>query len=404
MARIEELPDDFDENINLNNAPEAPSIEELYNQHIAGAGPEPNQISSKSFEEIVQDMSKTPLFMNSLDEATEGCADGENIMLEAIKALQHEGTKAEVAQGFKERGNEMVAEKKWSDAREFYTKGLAVLADKSEDKWDKPEDQTTEENQRTLLTEQLHINRARCNLELKNYRSTTMDCAAALRINPSNIKAYYRSASALLALDKVLDALDVASRGSKLDPANVALKKLLDQIRARAQVKEAQDRRRLAELKTKRQEMQVLEAALKARKIFVRGSKQPPNLEDASIRLSPDPLSPTSLLEFPVMLLYPMHNQTDLIKAWAEKDAITHHLSYILPLPWDTKNEYKQSTVDCYMDTISGGLVKVGKKLTLLDALSNGKTEVVDGLVRIYVVPSSRAPQWLEEVKKKKGK
>ncbi|KIW66282.1 hypothetical protein, variant [Phialophora macrospora] len=325
-------------------------------------------------------------------------------MLEAIKALQHEGTKAEVAQGFKERGNEMVAEKKWSDAKEFYTKGIAVLSDKDEDKWDKAEDQATEESQRTLLIEQLHVNRARCNLELKNYRSTTLDCAAALRVNPSNIKAYYRSASALFALDKVLEALDVASRGSKLDPGNVALKRLLDQIRARAQVKEAQDRRRFTELKRKRQEMQVLETALTARKVTVRGSKQPPNLEDATIRLSPDPLSPTSLLEFPVMLLYPMHNQTDFIKAWAEKDAITHHLSYILPLPWDTKNEYKLSTVDCYMDTISGGLMKVGKKLTLLDVLSNGKTEVVDGLVRIYVVPSSQAPRWIEEVKKKKGK
>ena len=170
------------------------------------------------------------------------------------------------------------------------------------------------------------------------------------------------------------------------------------------QVKEAKDRRRLAELKRKKLEIQVLDAALKARKVVLRGSKDPPDLEDATIRLSPDPLSPTSLLEFPVMLLYPMHNQTDLIKAWAEKDAITHHLSYIMPLPWDNKNEYKLSTVDCYMDTISGGLMKVGKKLTLLEALSNGKTEIVDGLVRMYVVPTSLAPQWIEEVKKKKGK
>src|SRR6201999_1882258 len=140
-----------------------------------------------------------------------------------------------VAQGFKERGNEMVAEKKWSDAKEFYTKGIAVLEDKSEDKWDKAEDQAVEEKQRILLDEQLHVNRARCNLELRmlallsggvfadlseNYRSTTFDCAAALRLNPSNIKAYYRSASALFALDKVLEALDVASRGIKLDLYN----------------------------------------------------------------------------------------------------------------------------------------------------------------------------------------
>jgi hypothetical protein len=190
----------------------------------------------------------------------------------------------------------------------------------------------------------------------------------------------------------------------KLDPDNGPLKKLLDQIRTRAQAKEAQDRRRIAEQRRKEQEKSILDAVLKERKIIVRGSRQPPNLEDAVIRLSPNPLSATSLLEFPVMLLYPMHNQTDLIKAWAQKDAIEHHLSYILPLPWDTNHEYKQTTVSCYMDTISGGLVKVGKKLTLLEALSNGKTEVVDGLVRIYVVPQSLAGQWVEEVKKKKGK
>lgn len=87
-------------------------------------------------------------------------------MLEALKALQHEGTKSEVAQGFKDRGNEMVAEKKWRDAKEFYTKGIAVLTDKGEDKWDKAEDMAAEGTQRITLQEQLHVNRALCNLEL----------------------------------------------------------------------------------------------------------------------------------------------------------------------------------------------------------------------------------------------
>lgn len=87
-------------------------------------------------------------------------------MIEAIKALQYEGTKSEIAQGFKERGNEMVAEKKWGDAKEFYSKGIAVLVDKSEDKWDKPTDMHAEVKQRTALEEQLYTNRALCNLEL----------------------------------------------------------------------------------------------------------------------------------------------------------------------------------------------------------------------------------------------
>lgn len=69
MSRVEELRDDSDESINHNQPPRAPSIEELYEKHITG--PEQSQISSKSFEEIVQDMNKTPLFMNNLDEATD---------------------------------------------------------------------------------------------------------------------------------------------------------------------------------------------------------------------------------------------------------------------------------------------------------------------------------------------
>lgn len=86
--------------------------------------------------------------------------------LEALKALQYEGTKSEAAQNFKEQGNECVQEKKWADAKEFYNKGIAVLQSKEDTKFDEPEDLLDEEKKRRLLSEQLHINRARCNLEL----------------------------------------------------------------------------------------------------------------------------------------------------------------------------------------------------------------------------------------------
>ena len=310
-------------------------------------------------------------------------------------------------------------EKRWKDAKEFYTKGVATFTAK-EGKWDQPEDAEAEAKQLKLLEEQVYVNRALCNLELseyhfhpqariklielENYRSTTLDCAAALRINPRNVKAHYRSASALLTLDKIHEALDVCYRGLKIDQSNIALKKLLEKAQYRAAEMEKRDRKRRAEQKRKQDEKEMLQKVLTERKIRVRGSERPPDLEDAIIRLSPDPLSSKSLLEFPVMLLYPMHNQTDFIKAWAEKDDLSQHLSYILPLPWDDKQQYTMAGVDCYMDTASGGMMKVGKKLKLLEVLSNGKTEVVDGLVRIYTVPTSMASQWIEEVKKKKGK
>lgn len=323
-------------------------------------------------------------------------------MIEALKALQYEGTKSEIVQGFKDQGNEAVQEKKYADAKEFYTRGIAVLNAK-EGKWDQPKPEEIEDEERKVmaLREVVYVNRALCQLELQNYRSTTLDCAQALRVNPRNVKAHYRSASALLSLDKLHEALDVCYRGLQIDKENTALKKLLDTIKVKSEALEARDRIRRAEERRKQQERITLRTALAAREIKIRGSEKPPDLQDATIKLSPDPLSPKSMLEFPVMFLYPLHNQTDLVKAWAEKDAVWQHLSYILPLPWDDKGEYKE--VDCYMDTRTGGLIKVGKKLTLLELLTNGKTEIVDGLIRIYVVPSSRAKEWIEDVKAKKA-
>ena len=145
--------------------------------------------------------------------------------------------------------------------------------------------------------------------------------------------------------------------------------------------------------------------ALKARNIKLRGSgKVPPNMADAELRLVPDPLSPKSTLEFPTMFLYPVHNQSDFIKAFAEADTILDHLSYMLPAPWDTKGEYKAGSIDCFMDTISGGMIKAGKKVPLLEILGGDNVEVLDGLVRIYVVPTQSVSKWIAEVKSKRGK
>lgn len=80
--------------------------------------------------------------------------------------MQYEGTKSEVIQGFKDQGNEMVKVKKWKDAKEFYTKGVAVLLSKAEGKWDAPEDAEDEKQKLKLLEEQIFVNRALSNLEM----------------------------------------------------------------------------------------------------------------------------------------------------------------------------------------------------------------------------------------------
>ncbi|KAK2787608.1 hypothetical protein FQN53_005058 [Emmonsiellopsis sp. PD_33] len=416
MVRIEELPDDFNESLDLNKSPDpGPTIgsQAFLNETPFGikknAGPKdptvpdmpPGMASVKSHtaDEILAMMNKTPLFMTDLSKATDG--DEENIALEAIRALQYEGTRPEVAQGFRESGNELTREKKWSDGKEFYTKAIAVLT--GENKWEKSEDPEADAVKEQQIAEACYTNRALCNLELKNYRSTTLDCASALKINPQNVKAYYRSTCALLALDKIDQAEDTCARGLQLDPTNKSLQLVSEKIAKRKAVVEAIAARRRAEEEKARKEKLVLNTALRARDIKVRNTEQPPDMEDAVLHLSPDPLSPTSALVFPAVFLYPMDAQSDFIKAFTETESIADHLGYIFPLPWDERGDYRPDSVECFMETVSGGLIKVGKKMSLLRILSGGKVEIVDGLVKINVVPGRLVKGWVEEMKTRRA-
>ncbi len=99
-----------------------------------------------------------------------------------MRALQYEGSRAEVAQGFKERGNEMVKEKRWKDAKEFYTQGLGALSqnvdasrkptvdkEKADAKPASEEDKEAERLEEQKVEEALYVNRALCNLEVSTF-------------------------------------------------------------------------------------------------------------------------------------------------------------------------------------------------------------------------------------------
>ena len=238
---------------------------------------------------------------------------------------------------------------------------------------------------------------------LGNYRSATLDCASTLKLNPKNVKAFYRSATALYALDKIPEAEDAATRGLALDPDNKPLQQTAERIAQRKAALERIAARKKAEADRINKEKQLLGVALKARQIRTRKTEQPPEMEDAVIRLAPDPLSPKSTLEFPVVLLYAVDAESDFIKGFSEMHSITDHLDYIFPLPWDSKKEYTIDNVDCFMQTVSGGLIKAGKKVPLLEILSGGKVEVVDELVSIFVVPSAKTGRFIAEMKARKG-
>jgi tetratricopeptide (TPR) repeat protein len=365
------------------------------------------EMRNKTSDQILSDLNKVPLFMTELEE--------NNTDLEALKALAYEGTPLEVATSFKERGNESFSEKGFKDAKEFYTKAINILLievrkrqkltleDKENGKWEEADKEEVKKEVGVL--EACLVNRAACHLSLKNYRSCTLDCASALRINPKNIKAYYRSSRALLSLDKILEADYSCARGLSLDPSNKSLQAVAKEIVKKNEIVAAKKRIELEREQRRVLENQTLKAALKARGIKTRTSPQPPEMEGAKIQLVPDPVDPTSTLSFPAVLLYPLKLESDCIKAFNEMETLGYHLGYILPsLPWDEEGLYKSvSGVECFMETRKGGLVKVGRKVSLLKVLSEADVEVLDGCVRVFVLPKGGSEEWVKEFKRKKA-
>lgn len=134
------------------------------------------EIKSQTADQVLEQMNRVPLFMTTLDES-DG-SGGENIELEALKALAYEGTRAEVAENFRQQGNECAREKKWVDAREFYDKAIAALkAPRKPQDAEEPEiaieaaevDEEAEAVKEKEIEEACYINRALCNLEKSEF-------------------------------------------------------------------------------------------------------------------------------------------------------------------------------------------------------------------------------------------
>lgn len=84
-----------------------------------------------------------------------------------MRSLQYEGSRSEVAIGFKENGNEMVKAKRWKDGKELYTQALAVLHQDNKQDPKSDTDQGAEIQKEKKIEEACYINRALCNLELR---------------------------------------------------------------------------------------------------------------------------------------------------------------------------------------------------------------------------------------------
>ena len=141
-----------------------------------GAKAPPAMTGEENYDDtdaLFKELNRSPFFMTQLPED-----DGEeNVLVEALKSMAYEGTRDQIAENFKNQGNEAVGEKRWIDAREFYSKALAALKGPKipshlEDgnpmlKVVELEDDETIEKKEKALEEACLANRALCQLELR---------------------------------------------------------------------------------------------------------------------------------------------------------------------------------------------------------------------------------------------
>ncbi|KAN0140231.1 hypothetical protein V8E53_002127 [Lactarius tabidus] len=349
-----------------------------------------------SFDEHLSSLDSLPLFMNSLpDEPTDNAA------LSALQSLIHEGTPDEIAENFKEQGNEYFRGKRYREALGFYNQGVDA----------KPEN--------GQLRAALLLNRAACNLELRswveNYGSVLRDCAAVISLDPRVSKAYYRAGLALLALDRAEEALDVCTRAGDSVANDTGFKVL----RERAEKKYAEQRRKAEERaeRTRRasEEKRKMDAAFAERNLI-----NMPNPDGSANpyapRFDPEDVNGTTLI-IPVFFLYPEYATSDVVPDFVEDAEFGAVLATMFPPgapapSWDVDGRYVVGSLVVYATTRKKRLLKVGRKMTLRDVCraAGGTTaggtnvedglEVKDGCLSFVVVSKGEAEQkWVEEYK-----
>lgn len=334
----------------------------------------------KTPDEVMQELNRLPFFMTKLDESDGD--GGENAELEALKQLAYDGEPDEIATNFKNQGNERYKARDFKNAIAYYTKGLDV--DCGVD----------------LITVALLINRAVCNLELKNYRKCIEDCKKALLIDEKNVKACFRAGKAFFRVGRYDEARQVLRYGLLVDPDNALLKQVLGEVDTKEAQEKAAKEKKEREAKLADMEQLILRNLIKLRHLeIVRTCEVPPALEGAKLRLE-DPKDYQSQLIFPAIVLYPTIDEFDYVAEVSELTTPLELLEMLLDRPrewFDAHPGFTVKLLQVFMETTTGGLVKVGKKVAVNEAMMSDKPKapLFDNALKLFVVPLADVDAWI---------
>ncbi|XP_075944437.1 tetratricopeptide repeat protein 4 isoform X1 [Anarhichas minor] len=353
-----------------------------------------NAFSKDNWEE---EFDRIPMFMKKAPEEIDPLKYPE---LACLQAIVHDEDRPpeEQAASLKDEGNAFFKEKNYEKAILSYTAGLKKKCGDQE------------------LNTVLLTNRAAAHFHLGNMRSALNDAGAAKKIKPDHLKALIRGAQSCIELRNFAEAVQWCDEGLKVHPAD----KTLQELRAAADKhKRATERdARKAKIKDKKlhAEKEAILAAIKARGIKLLHSVKPrrsgSDSEDedegspaAMSQLNLDCLSSQEAtgaqvfldeqrsLHWPVLFLYPEHQQTDFISAFSEKNCFIDHLAVMfgeeLP-PWDVDRKYHPKDLQLYFeDEEKETLYQVNPETSLLKVLQHKRFFVKSGSPSFIVLVRS---------------
>ncbi|KAK7076906.1 Tetratricopeptide repeat protein 4 [Halocaridina rubra] len=332
-------------------------------------------------------MAEHPIFAPYLQE--KGATEGEapmNALSEGLAQLKFDpdhSTPQEVAQNYKEEGNLQFKYKKYRLAVANFTEGLKQKCPDKD------------------LNAQLHNNRAAAHCHLGNYRAAIKDCEKALKFKPDYLKAVFRAVDCSVKLKSWEETISWCDKGLSIDPSEQKFKSTRLSAAKEKKVIERDFRRKAQEEKKKEnEEMKVIKA------IMSRGITLGTSTMKASSSLSLKDLEPchpaaqgsrvhlneNDDLVWPVMFIYPEHQETDFIQAFPESDIISDHLDVMLgpeaaTAPWDIENKYLSQNLLLYFeDKEKEKLYEVDRNSTLLQVLTHPRYQVLGGTPGLLVL------------------
>ncbi|XP_032048693.1 tetratricopeptide repeat protein 4 [Aythya fuligula] len=324
-----------------------------------------------------QELEAIPMFMKRCPAEIDAARQPDLACLQSL-LFDEEQEPAELAKMYKNEGNEYFREKDYGRAVVSYSEGLKKKCEDAE------------------LNAVLHTNRGAAHFHLGNYRSALNDAIQAKKLKPTHLKAIVRGALCHVELKNFSEAIAWCEEGLRID----SKEKKLVEMRAKAdKLKRAAERdaRKAKVIEKKEQgQKETLLAAIKERniKLVFEPSNEEEEISDGLAEISLDGfhsdnatgakvhLDADGNLNWPVLFLYPEHEQTDFIEAFHENSRFIDHLTVMfaeLP-PWDLERKYLPGNLELYFeDEERAEMYELNPDQTLLQALQHQRYFVKAG-------------------------